>query len=154
MRVELYEGLDHLDAARDERLYSAALEWLVPGGWACAQHPPQTTIGQDHLSDFHGLYEPFDHRDVDAVLRKPGDRGSPPYECEHLHAQADRIDVPSSSSSQPHSASSISRQAERGGEMAPALTQRRSGAGRIGPTLRTVRRGCWGFAIPIGDDRD
>jgi hypothetical protein len=25
-------GLDHLDAARDERLYSAALEWLAPGG--------------------------------------------------------------------------------------------------------------------------
>ena len=32
VRVELYEGLDHLDAARDERLYSAALEWLAPGG--------------------------------------------------------------------------------------------------------------------------
>jgi uncharacterized protein len=32
VRVELYEGLDHLDAARDERLYSAALEWLAPDG--------------------------------------------------------------------------------------------------------------------------
>jgi hypothetical protein len=32
VRVELYVGLDHLDAARDERLYSAALEWLAPGG--------------------------------------------------------------------------------------------------------------------------
>jgi hypothetical protein len=31
VRVELYEGLVHLDAARDERLYSAALEWLAPG---------------------------------------------------------------------------------------------------------------------------
>jgi hypothetical protein len=32
VRVALYEGLDHLDAAPDERLYSAALEWLAPGG--------------------------------------------------------------------------------------------------------------------------
>jgi dienelactone hydrolase len=32
VRVELYEGLDHLDAARDERLYSAALAWLAQGG--------------------------------------------------------------------------------------------------------------------------
>jgi hypothetical protein len=32
VRVELYVGLDHLDAARDERLYSATLEWLAPGG--------------------------------------------------------------------------------------------------------------------------
>jgi alpha-beta hydrolase superfamily lysophospholipase len=30
VRVELYEGLGHLEAASDERLYSAALEWLVP----------------------------------------------------------------------------------------------------------------------------
>jgi dienelactone hydrolase len=30
VRVELYEDLDHLDAARDERLYSAALDWLAP----------------------------------------------------------------------------------------------------------------------------
>lgn len=29
VRVELFEGLDHLDAARDERLYTAALEWLT-----------------------------------------------------------------------------------------------------------------------------
>jgi hypothetical protein len=32
VRVELYEDLDHLDAARDGRLYSSALEWLAPGG--------------------------------------------------------------------------------------------------------------------------
>jgi uncharacterized protein len=32
IRVELYEDLDHLDAARDERLYSAALDWLAPPG--------------------------------------------------------------------------------------------------------------------------
>ena len=32
VRVELYEDLDHLDAARDERLSSAALDWLVPHG--------------------------------------------------------------------------------------------------------------------------
>jgi hypothetical protein len=31
VRVELYEGLDHLDAAQDERLYSVALEWLASG---------------------------------------------------------------------------------------------------------------------------
>lgn len=30
VRVELYEGLGHLEAASDERLYSAALEWLAP----------------------------------------------------------------------------------------------------------------------------
>jgi uncharacterized protein len=30
VRVDLYEDLDHLDAAQDERLYSAALEWLAP----------------------------------------------------------------------------------------------------------------------------
>ena len=29
VRVELFDGLDHLDAARDERLYTAALEWLT-----------------------------------------------------------------------------------------------------------------------------
>lgn len=29
-RVELYEGLEHLEAASDERLYSAALDWLAP----------------------------------------------------------------------------------------------------------------------------
>ena len=34
VRVELYDGLDHLEAASDERLYSAALEWLIPG-----EHP-------------------------------------------------------------------------------------------------------------------
>jgi dienelactone hydrolase len=32
VRVDVYEDLDHLDAARDERLYSAALEWLAPDG--------------------------------------------------------------------------------------------------------------------------
>src|SRR5437763_1033432 len=32
VRVELYEDLDHLDAARDERLYLAALDWLAPQG--------------------------------------------------------------------------------------------------------------------------
>jgi len=30
VQVELFDGLDHLDAARDERLYTAALEWLTP----------------------------------------------------------------------------------------------------------------------------
>ena len=30
VRVELYEGLHHLDAAQDGRLYSAALNWLAP----------------------------------------------------------------------------------------------------------------------------
>jgi dienelactone hydrolase len=30
VRVELYEGLSHLDAALDDRLYLAALEWLTP----------------------------------------------------------------------------------------------------------------------------
>jgi dienelactone hydrolase len=30
VRVELYDGLDHLEAASDERLYSAAVEWLTP----------------------------------------------------------------------------------------------------------------------------
>jgi alpha-beta hydrolase superfamily lysophospholipase len=30
VRVELYDDLDHLDGARDERLNSAALEWLAP----------------------------------------------------------------------------------------------------------------------------
>lgn len=30
IQVELYEGLSHLEAARDERLYLAALEWLTP----------------------------------------------------------------------------------------------------------------------------
>ena len=34
VRVELYDGLDHLEAASDERLYPAALEWLIPG-----EHP-------------------------------------------------------------------------------------------------------------------
>ena len=29
VRVELYEGLEHLEAASDERLYSAAVEWLT-----------------------------------------------------------------------------------------------------------------------------
>ena len=29
VQVELFDGLDHLDAARDERLYTAALEWLT-----------------------------------------------------------------------------------------------------------------------------
>ena len=32
VRVVLYEGLDHLEAASDERLYSAALEWLSLSG--------------------------------------------------------------------------------------------------------------------------
>jgi dienelactone hydrolase len=31
VRVERYDGLDHLEAARDERLHDAALEWLAPG---------------------------------------------------------------------------------------------------------------------------
>jgi uncharacterized protein len=31
VRVELYEGLGHLEAASDERLYSAALDWLSVG---------------------------------------------------------------------------------------------------------------------------
>jgi uncharacterized protein len=30
VQVELFDGLDHLGAARDERLYEAALEWLTP----------------------------------------------------------------------------------------------------------------------------
>jgi alpha-beta hydrolase superfamily lysophospholipase len=30
VQVALYEGLSHLDAARDDRLYLAALEWLTP----------------------------------------------------------------------------------------------------------------------------
>ena len=30
VQVELFDGLGHLDAARDERLYTAALEWLTP----------------------------------------------------------------------------------------------------------------------------
>jgi alpha-beta hydrolase superfamily lysophospholipase len=30
VRVERYDGLGHLEAARDERLYDAALEWLAP----------------------------------------------------------------------------------------------------------------------------
>jgi hypothetical protein len=29
--VELYDGLDHLGAAQDERLYAAACAWLAPG---------------------------------------------------------------------------------------------------------------------------
>ncbi len=29
VQVELFDGLDHLDAARDERVYTAALEWLT-----------------------------------------------------------------------------------------------------------------------------
>lgn len=29
VQVELFDGLGHLDAARDERLYTAALEWLT-----------------------------------------------------------------------------------------------------------------------------
>jgi uncharacterized protein len=31
VQVELFDGLDHLDAARDERLYTAALKWLTVG---------------------------------------------------------------------------------------------------------------------------
>jgi hypothetical protein len=30
IQVAVYEGLSHLDAARDERLSAAALEWLAP----------------------------------------------------------------------------------------------------------------------------
>ena len=29
VQVELFDGLDHLDAAQDERLYTAAVEWLT-----------------------------------------------------------------------------------------------------------------------------
>jgi len=29
-RSWLYEGLEHLEAASDERLYAAALDWLAP----------------------------------------------------------------------------------------------------------------------------
>jgi uncharacterized protein len=32
VHVELHEGLSHLDAARDDRLYLEALEWLTPAG--------------------------------------------------------------------------------------------------------------------------
>jgi hypothetical protein len=31
VQVELFDGLAHLDATRDERLYTAALEWLTVG---------------------------------------------------------------------------------------------------------------------------
>jgi hypothetical protein len=37
---------------------------------------------------------------------------------------------------------------------APTLTQRRFDVARIGAILRTVRRGCRGFAILTGDGRD
>jgi uncharacterized protein len=38
VRVELYDDLEHLDAAQDERLYSAAVDWLAPP--ARAAHEP------------------------------------------------------------------------------------------------------------------
>jgi alpha-beta hydrolase superfamily lysophospholipase len=39
VRVELYDGLEHVDAASNERLYSAALEWLAPRGRATCVRP-------------------------------------------------------------------------------------------------------------------
>jgi uncharacterized protein len=32
LHVELYEGLSHLNAAQDDRLYAAAIRWLAPVG--------------------------------------------------------------------------------------------------------------------------
>jgi alpha-beta hydrolase superfamily lysophospholipase len=32
VQVELYEGLSHLTAAHDDRLYASAVKWLAPGG--------------------------------------------------------------------------------------------------------------------------
>jgi hypothetical protein len=58
IRVDLYEDRGHLDAARDERFYSAALKWLAPDAEACGK------------SD----------RDANAVLPRRGHRVRPRLE--------------------------------------------------------------------------